>query len=57
VRRGGRESTDASNSAAQDARAEADHETLTALYTMNVRQLQILEQQDKILEFLKQKSA
>ena len=40
-------------SAAQDARAEADHETLTALHTINVRQLQILEQQEKILESLK----
>lgn len=40
-------------SASQDARAAADHETLTALHTMNVRQLQILEQQEKILEMLK----
>lgn len=39
-------------SAAQDARAEADHETLTALQAINVRQLQILEQQQKILEIL-----
>jgi len=44
-------------SAAQDLRAEADHETLTALHTMNVRQLQILEQQEKILELLQKKSA
>ena len=29
--------------AAQDARAETDHETLTALHTINVQQLQILE--------------
>ncbi len=43
-------------SAAQDARAEADHETLTALHTINVRQLKILEQQQKILELLQQKS-
>lgn len=42
-------------SAAQDARAEADHETLTALHTINVRQLQILEQQEQILEMLKPK--
>jgi hypothetical protein len=28
---------------AQDARAETDHETLTALHTINVQQLQILE--------------
>jgi hypothetical protein len=40
-------------SASQDARAEADHETLTTLHTMNVRQLQILEQQQKILELLR----
>ena len=39
-------------SASQDARAEADHETLTALHAMNVRQLKILEQQDKILNIL-----
>jgi hypothetical protein len=44
-------------SAAQDARAEADHETLTALHTMNVQQLDILEQQQRILELLKQKAA
>jgi len=37
-------------SASQDARAEADHLTLTALHTMNVRQLDMLEQQAKILE-------
>jgi hypothetical protein len=30
-------------SEAQDARAEADHETLTALHRINVQQLQILE--------------
>ncbi len=29
--------------AGQDARAEADHETLTALHTINVQQLQILQ--------------
>ena len=39
-------------SAAQDARAEADHETLTALHTINVRQLEMLEQQRKILDLL-----
>ena len=37
-------------SASQDARAEADHITLTALHTMNVRQLEMLEQQAKIIE-------
>jgi hypothetical protein len=43
-------------SASQDARAEADHETLTALHTMNVRQLQMLEQQEKILELLRSRT-
>ena len=42
-------------SAAQDARAEADHETLLALHTIDVQQLQILEQQQQILDGLKQK--
>jgi len=37
-------------SASQDARAEADHLTLTTLHTMNVRQLELLESQRKILE-------
>lgn len=40
-------------SASQDARAEADHETLTVLHTINVRQLQILEQQEKVLAALR----
>jgi hypothetical protein len=39
-------------SAAQDERAMADHETLTALHTINVRQLQMLEQQERILGLL-----
>jgi hypothetical protein len=43
-------------SASQDARAEADHETLTALHTINVHQLRLLEQQQKILALLEQKS-
>lgn len=43
-------------SAAQDARAEADHETLTALHRMNVQQLEILEGQEKILELLKSRA-
>jgi hypothetical protein len=43
-------------SAAQDARAEADHETLTALHRMNVQQLQILETQEQILELLRSKA-
>lgn len=42
-------------STAQDVRAEADHETLIALHTMNVQQLQILEQQQKILDILQHK--
>ena len=41
-------------SAAQDARAEADHETLTALHTLNVQQLQILEQQHDLLRLFGQ---
>jgi len=44
-------------SASQDARAEADHETLTALHTMNVRQLQLLEQQERILDILRNRKA
>jgi hypothetical protein len=43
-------------SAAQDARAEADHETLTALHQMSKQQLQILEGQNEILDLLKQKA-
>ena len=43
--------------ASQDARAEADHETLTALHTMNVRQLQLLEQQERILDILRNRKA
>jgi len=35
-------------SAAQDARAETDHETLTALHTINVQQLQILKRLEKL---------
>lgn len=37
-------------STSQDARAEADHITLTTLHAMNVRQLEMLEQQHQILE-------
>jgi len=33
---------------AQDARAETDHETLTALHLINVQQLQILEALDNV---------
>ena len=39
-------------SAAQDARAEADHETLTALHMMSRQQLAILEGQTEILDLL-----
>ena len=35
-------------SAAQDARAETDHETLTALHQINVQQLQILEKLESL---------
>jgi hypothetical protein len=41
-------------SAAQDARVEADHETLTAIHTLNVQQLELLEGQRDILEVLRQ---
>ena len=44
-------------SAAQDLRAEADHETLTALQAINVRELKILENQQAILELLREKTA
>jgi hypothetical protein len=37
-------------SASQDQRAEADHITLSTLHAMNVRQLQMLEQQHQILQ-------
>ena len=43
-------------SAAQDARAEADHETLTALHQMSVQQIQILNGQNEILDLLRQKA-
>jgi hypothetical protein len=33
---------------AQDARAEADHKTLTALHTINVTQLAILHRLEKL---------
>ncbi len=44
-------------SASQDARAEADHETLTALHTINVHQLRLLEQQQRILQLLEGRKA
>jgi hypothetical protein len=37
-------------SASQDARAEADHLTLTTLHTINVQQLEILKQHRRMLE-------
>jgi hypothetical protein len=42
-------------SAAQDARAEADHETLTALHEMSKQQIEILEGQNEILDFLQKR--
>ncbi|HEY8787106.1 MAG TPA: hypothetical protein VIN63_11575 [Candidatus Limnocylindria bacterium] len=44
-------------SVAQDARAEADHETLTALHQMSKQQLKILEGQNEILDLLRQKAS
>ena len=44
-------------SAAQDARAKADHETLSALHGMAAQQLAILEGQNEILDLLKSKVA
>ena len=44
-------------SAAQDARAEADHETLTALHQMSVQQIQILNGQNEILDLLRTKAS
>ena len=44
-------------SANQNARAEVDHETLTAVHAINVLQLQILEQQSKIMEAMQKKDA
>jgi hypothetical protein len=44
-------------SAAQDMRAETDHETLCALHKINVQQLEILEQQQSILEYLRTSAA
>jgi hypothetical protein len=37
-------------SASQDARAEADHLTLTTLHAINVQQLEMLERQRTMLE-------
>jgi hypothetical protein len=43
-------------SAAQDARAEADHETLSALHLMAKQQLDILEGQNQILDELRRRA-
>src|SRR5438309_10316773 len=43
-------------SAAQDARAETDHETLTTLHQMSMQQIAILQGQNQILDLLKQKA-
>jgi hypothetical protein len=43
-------------SAAQDARAEADHETLTVLHQMSVEQIQILNGQNEILDLLRKRA-
>ena len=43
-------------SRAQDARAEADHETLTALHELSKLQIDILKGQNEILELLKRKA-
>jgi hypothetical protein len=43
-------------SASQDARAEADHVTLTTLHSINVRQVRMLEEQEEILALLRQKT-
>ena len=44
-------------SAAQDARAEADHETLLALHQMSKTQIEILEGQNRILDVLEKSAA
>src|SRR5690242_12448640 len=43
-------------SASQDARAEADHLTLTTLHAINVQQLEILQQHRRILDLLEKRS-
>jgi hypothetical protein len=40
-------------SAAQDARAETDHETLLTLHALSVQQIQILKGQDEVLDLLR----
>jgi hypothetical protein len=43
-------------SRAQDIRAEADHETLTALHELSKLQIDILRGQNEILEILRRKA-
>lgn len=43
-------------SRAQDARAEADHETLTALHELSKLQIDILHGQNEILDLLKRRA-
>ena len=43
-------------SASQDARAEADHLTLTTLHAINVQQLEILKQHRQILDLLEKRA-
>jgi hypothetical protein len=43
--------------AAQDARAEADHETLQAIHQLSTQQIKILRGQNEILDLLKEKVA
>jgi len=40
-------------SAAQDARAETDHETLVTLHKLSVQQIQILEGQNEVLDLVR----
>lgn len=40
-------------SAAQDARAETDHDTLVTLHGLSVQQIQILEGQNEVLDLLR----
>ena len=43
-------------STAQDARAEADHETLTAIHQLATQQLELLNGQSQILDLLQRKA-
>jgi len=48
---------DTDSRSGHDPRAETDHETLTALHTLNVRRVPILEQQQTILDMLHQRTS